>query len=195
MTEISTINPKVYGESIYYYESALISSNNLVEKIEKTDDGITATDCVSKWEPWVSSDMDYVFGSKKTTHEKFYGTSSVLVKELYSDIIDVLTTTVSHYAEVNGISMGTMAPISIAKYDAGKSMGPHTDTQTGAHISAVLYINDNYNGGDIDFPNQEFNVKPTAGSVLVFPSVEPFVHSPNAATAPRYVATAFWFAD
>ena len=46
------------------------------------------------------------------------------------------------------------------------------------HTTCTFYINDNYNGGDIEFfvDGKFVNHKPSAGDLLVFPSGEPFYH-------------------
>ena len=46
------------------------------------------------------------------------------------------------------------------------------------HTTCTFYINDNYNGGDIEFYiNETFiNHKPKAGDLVVFPSQEPYWH-------------------
>jgi predicted 2-oxoglutarate/Fe(II)-dependent dioxygenase YbiX len=76
----------------------------------------------------------------------------------------------------------------VAKYYPGKAMGAHVDSydsmfnsnstvQTNfAMMSAILYLNDDYEGGDLRFPNHDLTLKPKAGSMVVFPSTHPFIH-------------------
>jgi len=46
------------------------------------------------------------------------------------------------------------------------------------HTTCTFYINDNYNGGDIEFyvDGKFVNHKPRAGDLMVFPSGEPYYH-------------------
>lgn len=44
-------------------------------------------------------------------------------------------------------------------------------------ISIIYYINDDYEGGEIDFRLQGLKIKPKAGQLLVFPSNGKFRHS------------------
>lgn len=46
------------------------------------------------------------------------------------------------------------------------------------HTTCTFYINDNYNGGDIEFyvDGKFVNHKPKAGDLMVFPSGEPYYH-------------------
>jgi hypothetical protein len=45
-------------------------------------------------------------------------------------------------------------------------------------ITCTMYINDDYEGGDIEFyvDGNLINHKPQAGDILVFPSTEPYFH-------------------
>lgn len=42
--------------------------------------------------------------------------------------------------------------------------------------AALLYLNDDYEGGELDFSNLGFAIKPPAGSILTFPSTERWTH-------------------
>ncbi len=62
----------------------------------------------------------------------------------------------------------------IKKYDPGSDQfGLHTDVQD--HMSAkrylafLFYLNDDFVGGETDFPYNELTVQPKTGRVLVFP--------------------------
>ena len=58
-------------------------------------------------------------------------------------------------------------------------MGPHFDGQDGhtdLAFSMITYLNDDYEGGEIHFKNQNVTIKPSAGSLIMFPSQEPFIH-------------------
>jgi len=55
----------------------------------------------------------------------------------------------------------------------GTDAGLHIDSHPGSeHImySTVVYLNDDYDGGEIYFPNQSLEIKPSAGDMVLFPS-------------------------
>jgi hypothetical protein len=62
-------------------------------------------------------------------------------------------------------------------------------------MSIVLYINDDYNGGNLRFIDHDFEVKPKAGSLLVFPSTEDYTHGVETVEPgpTRYAIPAFVF--
>jgi predicted 2-oxoglutarate/Fe(II)-dependent dioxygenase YbiX len=41
----------------------------------------------------------------------------------------------------------------------------------------VLYVNDNYEGGEIYFPRFDLEVKPEAGDLVIFPSTYIYEHA------------------
>ena len=67
----------------------------------------------------------------------------------------------------------------INKYFSGQAMGPHLDSYGYSNritFSTLIYLNDNYEGGEIEFPEQNIKIKPEEGSVLIFPTYHPFIH-------------------
>lgn len=62
----------------------------------------------------------------------------------------------------------------IGKYYVGmKPKGMHKDCgYDPKENSFVFYLNDDYEGGEINFPHLDINFKPEAGSILMFPSMQ-----------------------
>lgn len=60
-------------------------------------------------------------------------------------------------------------------------------------ISSVFYWNDEYEGGEIVFPNQNIRIKPSSGMLIFFPSDNNFSHKVlPVVSGIRYVSTSFW---
>lgn len=56
-------------------------------------------------------------------------------------------------------------------------LGPHPDNHKGAEaisLSGVIYLNDNFSGGELCFPELSYCYKPKRGSLVIFPS--PYIH-------------------
>jgi hypothetical protein len=64
---------------------------------------------------------------------------------------------------------------------------PHRD------FSALYYLNDGFEGGELVFETQGAEVKPHAGLFVAFPSDERFVHEVPPVTAGRRYSLALWF--
>jgi hypothetical protein len=63
-------------------------------------------------------------------------------------------------------------PYQALKYRSGEFYKAHYDgaTISGRAISAVVYLNDDYTGGEIEFPNFKVKIKPQKGMLILFPS-------------------------
>jgi Rps23 Pro-64 3,4-dihydroxylase Tpa1-like proline 4-hydroxylase len=188
--------PLIFAEKIFYYESALENPHELIYAIEFLDDSLSHDSLISSWHTWSASNNSYVFGKRKTTDEEKFDSASESIRLIYSLLKNTLSSYGEDYAKSLGISLGAQMPISISKYFTGASMGVHTDSSpnpTTEHISAVLYLNDDYSGGEISFPDQDVLIKPRAGSLIIFPSTPPFFHESKEITkGTKYMSPAFW---
>jgi predicted 2-oxoglutarate/Fe(II)-dependent dioxygenase YbiX len=98
----------------------------------------------------------------------------------------------------------------VIEYKAGDILELHTDnleyldgelsynasTSSGhlRQISSVLYLNNTYTGGEIDFPNLSIRIKPKAGTLIAFPSADQsFLHQVLEITSgEKWIAPCFW---
>lgn len=67
----------------------------------------------------------------------------------------------------------------ILKYGIGQQFTNHIDDHQDYHrrVSTVYYMNDNYTGGEINFPRFGITYKPKANDLIVFPSTYVYNHS------------------
>jgi hypothetical protein len=193
------IKPEIYSNKIYYYKNVIDSPAQLINQIEESDSQHTDSDPISAWNDWIASGggEPYVFGSIKHTDETKLETGSDASIFIHKTLKSTLTLVGKDYAQSQGIEYIDPMPVSISKYRTGADMGPHVDDygQDGVVplMSAVIYLNDDYEGGELRFPEQDVMIKPEAGSVIVFPSVEPFYHqSMPLKTGTKYMVPAFW---
>jgi hypothetical protein len=78
-----------------------------------------------------------------------------------------------------GIDFSNHDGYSLLKYGIGQKFVNHIDDHKDFHrrISFVYYANDNYSGGEINFPRFQISYKPKANEMLVFPSNYVYNHS------------------
>ena len=83
----------------------------------------------------------------------------------------------------------------VVKFIKGFHLGPHVDTLSaeGNHIASVYYINDDYIGGEIDFPDHKLKIKPKANSLIIFPGNENYVHAVHQIVDNNRYSSAMWF--
>lgn len=64
----------------------------------------------------------------------------------------------------------------IAKFMPGWGMHEHYDASRPNDIATLVYINDDYTGGEIYFPAYDISYKPEPGDLLCFPDNPDFIH-------------------
>jgi predicted 2-oxoglutarate/Fe(II)-dependent dioxygenase YbiX len=192
------MNPTIYSKRIFYYEEVLPNTAEIVALIESTNDSLTDKDAISSWKLWTASDSDdVIFGYQKQTDYNKLATSNSNVRIIYNTLTDVLKKVGTHYANTLNLNLVPPSPLSISKYIVGGSMGAHVDDYGREGItpimSGVIYLNDNAEGGELFFYQQNLTIKPKAGSVVIFPSVEPFYHQSLPVTkGEKYMSPVFW---
>ena len=72
------------------------------------------------------------------------------------------------------------------RYRTGGSFSLHFDSIARKQsITVVSYLNDNYEGGELDYPRHGISVKPKKGSTLIHPASFAYPHSVNKVTEGR----------
>jgi hypothetical protein len=82
----------------------------------------------------------------------------------------------------------------ILKYGKGQFFTNHIDDHKDYHrrISTVYYLNDNYTGGEINFPRLDITFKPKANQMIVFPSTYVYNHSVSPVIEGERYAVVSW---
>jgi hypothetical protein len=98
------------------------------------------------------------------------------------------------YMSLFGISLKSHNPYKILKYEVGGKFENHMDDGGGnfRRVSTVYYLNDNYSGGELCFPQFGIELKPEEGDMVVFPSSYVYSHSVKPVTAGNRYSIASW---
>lgn len=184
-------------EKISYYKKVIDDPKFLISLIERSDDNLKESSKIPKWSEWsASGDVPYIFGYQKRFQENAENDLDSDVRRIATILKMSIEEASLDYAKRHNINIGRLAPISVSKYSTGKSMGPHVDDYGNGddpNISVVLYLNDDYEGGELFFKEQNVKIKPEAGSIVIFPSVEPYYHeSLPVQSGIKYMAPGFW---
>lgn len=185
---------EVYDRIVYYYD-IFPESLNIVELIE--EDELSATSKITKWSSWGPSDNKIIYGKQKFIHNsstEFNNSQfdSFIIRTIKNAIVECST----DYAKRYSLDIGNLTPLSISKYFEGNGMGAHIDSygeNPKEILSVVLYLNSNYEGGELYFKNQNIKIKPEAGSLIAFPSINPYFHESLPVTSgTKYISPGFW---
>lgn len=101
--------------------------------------------------------------------------------DLHQEIYEKLKFCIDDYARYWGINVVYYEAFNFVKYEGeGKHFRVHADHGPAYNctVSAVIYINDDYEGGEIEFPRLNNYVhKPKIGDIAVFPSNYIYEHA------------------
>ena len=85
----------------------------------------------------------------------------------------------------------------LLKYSGGQEYHHHYDgsTKSVRFISAICYLNDDYEGGEIEFPFFKVKIKPQPGMLMLFPSNFAYGHIAHPVTKGSKYALVTWIRD
>jgi hypothetical protein len=170
-----------------------------VAKIGNSKDNILyIKDVLSKQEH--QSLLDYVKKSeswKEQPWEAMTIESNNLSKENIEILKKIFELVYKKSTDVYGVGINPFKneSLHLVKFVKGFYLIPHTDTLSDEsnHIASVYYINDDYAGGEINFPSHDLKIKPEANSLIIFPGNENYLHEVlEIVDKPRY-SSAMWF--
>jgi hypothetical protein len=98
------------------------------------------------------------------------------------------------YFQNYGINCESHDSYGILKYGKGQHFTNHIDDDKDYHrrVSTVYYFNEDYLGGEIEFPRFNLKIKPGANQMIVFPSTYTYNHSVHPVTEGTRYAVVSW---
>jgi Rps23 Pro-64 3,4-dihydroxylase Tpa1-like proline 4-hydroxylase len=85
----------------------------------------------------------------------------------------------------------------LLKYSGGQKYDAHYDggSPSKRSVSVILYLNDDYTGGEIEFVNFGIKIKPKAGTFYIFPSGYAYRHIAHPVESGTKYAIVTWLHD
>jgi hypothetical protein len=99
--------------------------------------------------------------------------------DIHESVEKSLDYCLKHYESLWHLKMDYKEAFNFVKYLPGKYFKIHNDhgPYYVCTISAVVYLNDNYDGGEIEFTRHGLTIKPDAGDIVLFPSNFVYEHA------------------
>lgn len=100
--------------------------------------------------------------------------------DMHSQIFNTVRACVDDYGRYWGVGIMSYEAFNFVKYEgAGTHFKIHADHGPTyvTTVSIVVYLNDDYEGGEIWFPRFDLTHKPKVGDVIVFPSTYIYEHA------------------
>ena len=167
--------------TVWVYNSYLKNSDVIIESIEKAIE----EDITLNWKyATAGSSYDSTIQNLTRTNKTVSITDSMKFgntdEELDKHLFDALTIITNEYATNYGLSDLVDEGYHVLKYDQGTQYKQHFDcggNDRNRVLSMVAYLNDDYVGGELEFPFWGVKYKPSAGDVVFFPSCYSFSHT------------------
>jgi hypothetical protein len=205
------------GDGLVYYKNVIENPYQIIEDIETLnarivqdiENGVPGADggAAKPWHNWDHDhgDMKLHFCQQRWLPRSESMNPSALYYKEYSSISDRLFASLDNSFEHYSKEMyphaarnikGKEDNMSILKYETAGYLPEHTDQGNSSRcLSVVMYLNDNYDGGEITFPyvGNGVTIKPEAGSAIFFPSMFVYVHEVSEITRGTRYALPNWY--
>lgn len=115
-------------------------------------------------------------------------------KKTFENEIDLK---VNEYKDIYYAATTNKEPPQLLRYGIGQQFHNHIDDHPALgvrRISLSYYINDDYEGGEIEFPRFNLKIKPKANQLIVFPSNYIYNHQVHSVTSGTRYAVVQWIA-
>jgi len=124
-------------------------------------------------------------------------TGNALAQNIHNQMYILLLAATIPYARKHHVEEMYHENYNILRYRTGQEYKPHADgtTRDGRAISAICYLNNDYEGGEVEFTNFGVKIKPEPGMLLLFPSNYPYVHVAHPVTSGTKYAIVTWIHD
>lgn len=173
---IEDIEESVLGQSVVWQQATVKTQEEVAGVYTDSRDTMTIS------VPYSSRDMDY-----SSPQNAFFKELSKIFFMSFNNIeVD--------YMSSHGIKFDNHSNWDILKYGIGQKFTNHVDDHPNylRRISTVYYMNDNYSGGEINFPRFGISYKPKANEMIVFPSTYVYNHSVSSVTDGTRYAVVSW---
>lgn len=178
-------------------EQGLKEIRQHIETTEKTD--------LSVFDPNKSNETG---GKEWIVDKKMRDTQHVEMGSLQPKIIDLFKNTVREVINpFYGIEISQSEIPQILSYDVGGHYCPHIDGESlwrtpegeliwkksiDRDLSMVMYLNDDFEGGDFVFPDLKIRIRPEPGMLVCFPSNHHYKHGVEPVTKGKRYSIVCW---
>lgn len=164
-------NDLYINKKIHYYKNVIKDPQDFISRVNNIH---------SEWQFYPTKVSDGQAYQKNSYEFEEY--KNIDINIIDKEILDCI----KDYETKNNIKIKKFTDPVVTKAYPGKHSGPHTDSHgdsNSPYITIIVVLNDNYGGGEMVFEKQNLALKAHAGSVLIYPCIEPYSHTPNLITS------------
>lgn len=171
------------AQGIWCYKNVITNGKEVVEKVSDILEKSSKSNLTSQFLKWMPAYVGYqeLMPEYRDCHDFKYKHGEMPknlpgieeLDEIYYNLYYRQLQPVKDYTKRYNIGeLRYWEAMNLVKYGPGEHFQEHHDHgySYNCTVSLVLYLNDDYDGGEISFRLQDLILKPEAGDLLVFPS-------------------------
>lgn len=190
----------IHAPCIVEFENAFLNTSKIIKNIEEVtnnpSNGVAFQQAVVKRQGITEFNSDRTNSQLSISDA---GERNEFFRELNNQFFLTTLAATRWYTQYFGIneSIEHVEPYVLLRYQTGEEYKAHYDggSKLNRAVSPILYLNDDYEGGFIEFVNFNLKVKPKAGSLFLFPSTYPYAHIAHPVTDGTKYAIVSFFHD
>jgi Rps23 Pro-64 3,4-dihydroxylase Tpa1-like proline 4-hydroxylase len=198
---------EVLDLGLVYYKNIIPDPQNIIDAVNKIDERYSKNENsghhtdVRAWSPWTYGDLHFndqkffpppeQISPQDYYYKEMFEVTTVMYRAL-DEGFKHYTTKIYPFAE-NNIKTREES-INLLRYGKTGHLPAHQDQGVSSRVlSTVMYLNDNYEGGEIEFINSGVKIKPEAGSIIFFPSNFLYIHEVHPITSGLRYSMPHWY--
>lgn len=191
--DLGALKELVYFDGLQWYPGMIAANRDLSEDIRDVSAKLNTDirDCLSIPLQYKREEL-VELAKENPEHDDF---------DIYIKIHDVISPMFSkvekdYLVEYKIDHMTWHSRLEVLSYKAGHFFEDHIDNIPGIPrtVSAVYYLNDDYEGGELYFSRFNLRIKPKANSMIMFPSSYAYNHSAEPVVSGNKIAIASFLA-
>jgi len=181
------MNYEELAPCVFMYKNLFSNGKRLIDLVEK--------ECSNEWGylKWARAQVGdgYISDIRTSMACELSPISGQLINnedviplvECWRETFKAIDKAVWHYREDNELNLESDEGFRVLRYGKGAEYRAHHDHGPGNSrvLSLVAFLNDDFSGGELEFPKFDLKIKPEAGSCVIFPSNFPYLHIANPA--------------
>jgi hypothetical protein len=172
-----------------------------IKNFISSEDAKMLVDFATSVDPWESSEAEFWDNRSLNAVNIYDNYDKKVGKYLYDLRQKIANEIIKHY----GLDSIYPDLTQVIRWYPGQEQHPHADDMTNVdgtdwfhhrHFGAILYLNDNYSGGETYYPDHGISVKPEVGMLAVHPGDTNHMHGVTKIEGGvRYTVASFWTKD
>lgn len=188
------MNHKEVYPSIWVYKKGFTETQWVIDSVETS----IKQDPTLEWK-WASTDLENEDSQGSHRTNKSFSISRNQqnhdIEHVDIHVFENITKQVFEYSTFYDLGELHDEGYDILKYEKGNEYKIHNDwspKHSNRVVSLVVYLNDDYSGGQLEFPNIGYTYRPRAGDIVIFPSNHTFAHRSKPITKGTKYAIVTW---